>query len=99
MPRKRSHKAAGFQWTETRCVAAALIAEDKLSDAQIASRLKIGRTTLSRWKRDPEFQTKVQESVARVDGMVILTFTPLQGLTELVLRFLPGGTVPLSHAS
>ena len=28
------------------------------------------------------------------NGSLILTFTPLQGLTELVLSFLPGGRVP-----
>jgi phage terminase large subunit-like protein len=25
------------------------------------------------------------------DGMVMITFTPLQGLSEVVLSFLPGG--------
>ncbi len=28
------------------------------------------------------------------NGLLILTFTPLQGLTELVLSFLPGGRLP-----
>jgi phage terminase large subunit-like protein len=28
------------------------------------------------------------------NGVIILTFTPLQGLTELVLSFLPGGRLP-----
>jgi len=28
------------------------------------------------------------------NGVIILTFTPLQGLTELVLAFLPGGRLP-----
>lgn len=28
------------------------------------------------------------------DGLIMLTFTPLQGLTELVLSFLPGGRLP-----
>lgn len=28
------------------------------------------------------------------NGLVLLTFTPLQGLTELVLAFLPGGKLP-----
>ena len=27
-------------------------------------------------------------------GMLMLTFTPLQGLTPLVLQFLPGGQLP-----
>lgn len=27
-------------------------------------------------------------------GIILLTFTPLQGLTELVLQFLPGGSMP-----
>jgi phage terminase large subunit-like protein len=29
-------------------------------------------------------------------GAIILTFTPLQGLTELVLQFLPGGKLPVA---
>jgi phage terminase large subunit-like protein len=28
------------------------------------------------------------------DGMVMLTFTPLQGMSEVVLSFLPGGNMP-----
>lgn len=28
------------------------------------------------------------------DGMVVLTFTPLRGMSSVVLAFLPGGTVP-----
>jgi phage terminase large subunit-like protein len=28
------------------------------------------------------------------DGLVVLTFTPLMGLTEVVLQFLPGGKLP-----
>ena len=36
--------------------AAILLAEDELTDRQIAAKLKIGRTTLHRWKQEPEFQ-------------------------------------------
>jgi phage terminase large subunit-like protein len=32
------------------------------------------------------------------DGCVMLTFTPLQGLSEVVLTFLPGGKVPTENA-
>lgn len=39
--------------------AAILLAEDDLTDEQIAEVLNIGRTTLSRWKTDPEFNAAV----------------------------------------
>lgn len=32
-------------------------------------------------------------------GIVMLTFTPLQGLTPLVLQFLPGGMIPAQDAA
>lgn len=34
---------------------------------------------------------------ATTDGIVILTFTPLEGLTDTVLRVLPGGMFPKDH--
>ena len=31
-------------------------------------------------------------------GLLMLTFTPLQGMTPLVLEFLPGGRMPVDGA-
>ncbi len=30
------------------------------------------------------------------NGLILLTFTPLEGLSEVVLSYLPGGTIPVS---
>lgn len=46
--------------------AAFLVADDKLSDEQIAADLNIGRTTLHRWKTDAAFRARVEEIKAEV---------------------------------
>lgn len=46
--------------------AAILLAEDELSDEAIAAAVKIGRTTLSRWKLDPEFAALVGDHHGRI---------------------------------
>ena len=51
--------------------AAYLLAEDKLTDAQIAKRLKIGRTTLHRWKQIPAFAAKVAEFVQQTEAEIL----------------------------
>jgi phage terminase large subunit-like protein len=33
------------------------------------------------------------------DGLVMLTFTPLEGMSEVVLSFLPGGRIPQDESS
>lgn len=38
-----------------------LLAEDRLTDATIAKRVGVGRTTLHTWKQHPEFSAKVTE--------------------------------------
>ena len=39
--------------------AAQLVAEDELTDEQIAEKLEISRSTLARWKRNEKFQARV----------------------------------------
>lgn len=46
--------------------AAFLVAEDRLTDEQIAADLEIGRTTLHRWKTDPAFSARVEQIKAEV---------------------------------
>ncbi len=46
--------------------AAILLAEDELSDAAISDTVGIGRTTLSRWKLDPEFAALVGDHRGRI---------------------------------
>jgi transposase-like protein len=52
-----------FAWSKKRERAARLVAEDKLSDAQIAGELGIAKMTLERWKRHPEFRKRVDQHV------------------------------------
>jgi Helix-turn-helix of insertion element transposase len=44
--------------------AALLVAEDDLSDDEIASRVGINKATLERWKRRDEFRARVQQLIA-----------------------------------
>jgi hypothetical protein len=46
--------------------AAFLVADDKLSDEAIAGKLDIGRVTLHRWKKLPEFKARLNEILAEV---------------------------------
>lgn len=56
--------AAPFTWTSPRERAAAFVAEDLLTDEEIAAKLSIHRVTLARWKAHPEFQARVDVMVA-----------------------------------
>lgn len=56
--------AAPFKWTRQRERAALLVAEDKLSDREIAAEIKAHVVTLERWKQHPDFQARVSEHVA-----------------------------------
>lgn len=53
---------SAFAWTEKRSAAAGLVAEDRLSDREIAQQLGVGRATLARWKCHPAFQQRVKET-------------------------------------
>ena len=52
-----------FEWTKQSEEVAQLVAVGELSDAQIAGRVGLCRTTVWHWRRNPEF-------AARVDGLV-----------------------------
>lgn len=47
--------------TKKRLLAAQLVAEDILTDEQIAAKIGIGRTTLHRWKLDEKFKARVKK--------------------------------------
>lgn len=55
-----------FQWNMKRERAALLVAEDKLTDEAIACELEIGRQTLVRWKKTPEFKARVSKIIEKV---------------------------------
>lgn len=69
---------ASFPWTSQTEEAALLVAEGKLTEAKMAAKLKIDRTTLWRWKKHPEFARRVQETVdafrsaIRAEGIAVL---------------------------
>jgi hypothetical protein len=55
-----------FDWSETSEIAAQLIASNKLTYTQICENLNIGRTTLYRWKRHPDFQERITEHLDNI---------------------------------
>ena len=67
-----------FLWTQQTEQAALLVAEGKLTEARIAAKVKVDRTTLWRWKKHPEFALRVQETVdafraaIRAEGIAVL---------------------------
>ncbi len=54
-----------WKWTDPRERAAQLVAEDRLTDIQIAAKVGIAERSLERWKLVPEFRARVQEHVAK----------------------------------
>src|SRR5258707_11081668 len=65
---KMSHARhpAPFEWTAQRERAAVLLAEDSLTDIQIAAELEIDRRTLARWKENAEFQKRIVDQVEKI---------------------------------
>ncbi len=52
-------------------LAASLLAEDRLTDAEIAARAGISRSTLARWKRSTQFQQRIaHHQAAQADSIV-----------------------------
>jgi len=56
--------SGGSLGSQTRERAATLVAQDELTDQEIAEAVGIGRRTLATWKRQPAFQERVQSLVA-----------------------------------
>ena len=54
-----------FQWTKARERAANLVADDRLTNEEIAADIGISRRALDNWKATPEFQERVAEIVER----------------------------------
>lgn len=57
--------AAEFDWTSARVEAAERLAEDVLSDDQIAARVGVTRKTIYEWKSIPAFAARIKEIVAK----------------------------------
>lgn len=52
-----------WHWTKKRTRAAQLVAEDRLTDDEIAAELGISRRSLACWKKHPDFAARVAEIV------------------------------------
>lgn len=53
-----------WSWTKQRERAASLAADDYLTDFEISRQVKCSQKTLTLWKAEPEFQSRVAEHVA-----------------------------------
>jgi transcriptional regulator with XRE-family HTH domain len=63
--------APAFQWTERRERAAFLLAEDELTDEQIAAECGVTRQTLATWKRRGEFRDRMSEHVKALESAIV----------------------------
>ncbi len=70
MPRRPLQNAT-FAMTGPRIAAARLVAEDELTDQQIADQFGIHRATLETWKRAPEFRERVEHFTKQVGDKVL----------------------------
>jgi hypothetical protein len=55
----RSEKIRPFAWNKAKEVAARLLAEDELTDAEIATQVNVSARQLGRWKEHPEFAARI----------------------------------------
>jgi hypothetical protein len=55
-----------FTWNTARELGAALVADDSLTDVEIAKQAGVHKATLERWKNAPEFQARVRNVRARL---------------------------------
>lgn len=56
-----------FVWNETKTRAAVLVAEDDISDAEIAAGAGVTKQTLYNWKANPAFQARVDDHLREID--------------------------------
>jgi hypothetical protein len=56
-------KSAPLKWTTARENAAGLVADDHLSDDEIAAEVGVSPRTLAYWKEHPDFNTKVADLI------------------------------------
>ena len=60
-----------FVWTKARERAAKLVADDRLTNEQIAADVGVSRRTLDNWKTWPEFQERVAQIVERTRKAIL----------------------------
>lgn len=71
MPEDFLRKPARFTWNHQRTRAAVLLAEDELSDEQIAQRVGVCRRTLSYWKENPVFAAQVGDHIGQLQAAML----------------------------
>ena len=67
----QSEPKAGFRWTSQKHEAALLLAENDLSDREIATKVGISRTSLHKWKQDPEFAAQVGDHIGQIQAAML----------------------------
>lgn len=60
-----------FRWTPARIKAAELIANESISDSEIAERAGVTGKTINNWKREPLFSEKVYAIIAEQERIVL----------------------------
>lgn len=64
--RTATTRARAWKWDKAKQEAAFLVAEDRLTDEEIATDVGASRTTLHEWKTTPEFRQRVAEHAAAI---------------------------------
>jgi hypothetical protein len=66
-----SQNSTAFEWTEERLRAAQLLAEDRLSDEDIAAECGVNRRTLATWKLHPDFKAKKAAILEEMERSIV----------------------------
>lgn len=61
----------GFRWTGRREQAAFLVAEDRLTNEEIAAQVGVTRQAVDKWKANPEFKARVAEHVDQLRNAIL----------------------------
>jgi hypothetical protein len=65
-----SQNVTKFRWSALRSKAAVLVAEDRLTDEEIAAEVNVTRRQLDRWKDHPEFAARVDAHIKAMDAEI-----------------------------
>jgi DNA-binding XRE family transcriptional regulator len=76
-------EADSFKWDTRRTQAAVMLADNSLTDEQIAATIGVTRQALANWKKHPDFQAKVAENVESYRRAVLTS-----GIADRVKRVL-----------
>lgn len=71
VPPETVPRIAHFAWTGAREEAAVLVADDTLSDTEIAARVGVTRRTLTNWRQHPEFAARVGDHVGALQAAML----------------------------